>query len=247
MYNLLLSLALGLVIAVAIKLLGYPLLAGIVPGVIAFLAAYVVLARRVSTKVQALSNAAQKELSVQPNNARERQQRVEKAISILEQGLVWDKWQFLIGSEIHAQIGMIKYLVSDLDAALVHLSKANARNYMAHAFSAALHYRKKDYPKMESSFEKAVTSGKKEGLVWSAYAWCLQQIKEKDKALKVMARAVEANPSDEKLKGGLTALQNEKKLKMKPYEPMWWQFGLEQPPQQQMGGGGGRRVQFQRR
>ena len=59
-----------------------------------------------------------------------------------------------------------------------------------------------------------------------------------------MARTVEANPSEEKLKGGLTALQNDKKLKMKPYEPMWWQFGLENPPLQQMGG---RQVRFERR
>jgi tetratricopeptide (TPR) repeat protein len=247
MYNLFISLALGVFVAVAIKLLNYPLLAGIIPGALVFFAAYIVLARRISTKVQVISSAAQKELSVQPNNQRERQARVEKAIALLETGLVYDKWQFLIGSEIHAQIGMIKYLVNDLDAALTHLSKANARNYMAHAFTGALFFRKKDYSKMETSFEKAVSSGKKEGLVWSTYAWCQQQLKEKDKALKIMARAVEANPSDEKLKGGLTALQNDKKLKMKPYEPMWWQFGLEQPPMQQMGGGPGRRVQFQRR
>ncbi len=244
MYNLFISLAAGVVLALAITLFGYPVLAGVIPGLIAFVAAYVLLARRVSTRVQALSTAAQKELSVQPNNQRDRQQRVEKAIALLQQGLVYDKWQFLIGSEISAQIGMIKYLVNDLDEALTHLSKANARNYMAHAFLGALHFRRKDYPKMEASFEKAVASGKKEGLVWSTYAWCQQQLKDRDKSLKIMARAVEANPSDEKLKTSLTALQNDKKMKMKAYEPMWWQFGLEQPPQQQMGG---RRVQFQRR
>ncbi|MGQ0506713.1 MAG: tetratricopeptide repeat protein, partial [Myxococcaceae bacterium] len=161
-----------------------------------------------------------------------------------ETALVYDKWQFLIGSEVHAQIGMIKYLVNDTDGALQHLQKANARNYMALAFQGALFFRKKDYAQMEKAFEKAVTAGKKEGLVWSTYAWCEQQIKEKGKALEILGRAVAVNPSDEKLKAGLTALQNDKKLRMKAYEPMWWQFGLEQPPQQQMGG---RRVQFQRR
>ena len=49
----------------------------------------------------------------------------------------------------------------------------------------------------------------------------------------------------EKLKASLTQLQNDKRLKMKPYEPTWWQFGLEAPPMPTMGGGGGgRRVQF---
>ena len=70
------------------------------------------------------------------------------------------------------------------------------------------------------------------------------QNKEKDKALQVLARGVEANPSDEKLKASLAALQNDKKLKMKAYEPHWWQFGLEQPSPQAMGG---RRVQFVQR
>ena len=67
-------------------------------------------------------------------------------------------------------------------------------------------------------------------------------------ALAVLARGAEANPADEKLKGSLVQLQNDKRLKMKPYEPLWWQFGLESPPPQMMGGGGGgRRVQFTRR
>src|SRR5436305_1465776 len=81
--------------------------------------------------------------------------------------------------------------------------------------------------------------------VWAVYAWCLSQSKNKDEALKVMGRAVEANPSDEKLKAGLTALQNDKRLKMKAYEPMWWQFGLEAPPQ--LMPPGGRQVKWARR
>jgi tetratricopeptide (TPR) repeat protein len=245
MYNLFISIAVGIVVTLAIKLMGLELWKGLVPGVIAFLGAFIYLARRVSGKIQALSGAAQKELSAQPSNARERQQRVDKAIKLLEEGLVYDKWQFLVGAEIHAQIGMIKYMMKDLAGAQPHLNKAHARNYMAMAIRGALHYQRKELPQMEQAFEAAVKSGKKEGLVWAAYAWCLLQNKEKDKALKVLARAVETNPTDEKLKSNLTALQNDKKLKMKAYEPMWWQFGLEQPPLQT--NPGGRRVQFQRR
>lgn len=244
MFNLLISLAVGVLVTVLIKLLGYSIWAGLVPGTLAFLGSFVFLARRVAMKVQALSKSAEKELSTQPANPKERQQRIEKAVKILEGGLAYDRWQFLIGSEIHAQIGMIRYVGQDFPAAAVHLAKASARNYMAKALQGALHFKQKEYAKMESAFESAVKSGKKEGVVWAAYAWCFQQMKERDKALKVMARSVEANPSDEKLKAGLTALQNDKKLRMKAFEPMWWQFGLETPPPQMMGG---RRVQFQRR
>ncbi|MGQ0505457.1 MAG: tetratricopeptide repeat protein, partial [Myxococcaceae bacterium] len=82
MYNLLLSVAAGLLVGLLIKLLGYPLLASVVPGVIVLLGAYVWLARRIALKVQAISKQAEKELSVQTNNTRERQQRVEKAVAI---------------------------------------------------------------------------------------------------------------------------------------------------------------------
>jgi hypothetical protein len=58
-----------------------------------------------------------------------------------------------------------------------------------------------------------------------------------------MARAVEQNPNDERQKSGLSALQNDTRLKMKPFEPMWWQFGLEKPPMEMMGQP---RVRFQR-
>jgi tetratricopeptide (TPR) repeat protein len=245
MYNLIISLVIGLVVTLAVKVAGFPWYAGIIPGTIAFLGTLIYLARRISLKVQAISTAAQKELSVAPANAREQKQRVDKAVSILETGLVYSKWQFMIASEIHAQIAMIKYMVKDFEGAQAHFAQANPRNYMAQAMRGALAYLKKDYPQMEKHFEAAVKAGKKEGLVWAAYAWCELQIKEKDKALQIMARAVQANPSDEKLKAGLTALQNDKKLKMKPYEPMWWQFGLEAPPM--MAPPGGRQVRFQRR
>ena len=53
------------------------------------------------------------------------------------------------------------------------------------------------------------------------------------------------NPSDEKLKKALTALQNDKRLKMSPWEPMWWQLGLETPAMQQpQFAGAGRRRGF---
>jgi tetratricopeptide (TPR) repeat protein len=244
MFNLLFALAAGALVAVGVKLFGFPIWGGIIPGVAVFLGVFILLGRRIAAKVQALSSAAQKELQTPAMKERERQQKVDKAVKLLEEGLQYDRWQFLVAAELHAQIGMIKYMVKDLEGAQRHFSKAHTRNYMARAMEGALHYQKKDFPKMEQAFEQAVKSGKKEALVWAVYAWCEFQRKDKDKALKIMGRAVEANPSDDKLKAGLTALQNDKKLKMKAYEPMWWQFGLEAPPMDMTGG---RRVQFQRR
>lgn len=248
MYNLLIAIGAGVVIAVAVSLLGFPIWAGIVPGILVMFGAYLWLARRIGTRISALSQVAQKELSTPASNQREQRVKIDKAVKTLEEGLKYDKWQFMIASELHAQIGMIKYMAKDLDGAELHLQKSSPRNYMAKAMHGALYFQKKDAAKMKQRFEEAVKSGKKEGVIWAAYAWCLLQLKEKESAQKVLARAVEANPSDEKLKNALVALQNDKRLKMKAWEPMWWQFGLEQPPMPVMGGGGGgRRIQFQRR
>jgi len=245
MYNLLISLGVGILVTLGIRAAGFSVWAGIIPGVLAFFITFILLARWVAKRIQGLTDSVQKEFAGQPASQKEALARVDRAVKTLEQGLVYDKWQLMVGPEIHAQIGMLKYMAKDLDGAKPHLRKASPRNYMAKAMEGALHYQRKDFTAMTGAFEAAVKTGKKESVVWAAYAWCLLQMKEKDKAQQVLARAVQINPSDEKLKGSLTQLQNDKRLKMKPYEPTWWQFGLEQPPNPTMGGGGGgRRVQF---
>ena len=104
MINLLISLGIGVGVTILIRLLGFPLWAGIIPGAIAAAAAYLLLARRVATKVQALMGLVQKDLSTSATNQREQKARIEKAIKTLESGLQYEKWQFLVASEIHAQI-----------------------------------------------------------------------------------------------------------------------------------------------
>ncbi|MCP3161945.1 tetratricopeptide repeat protein [Myxococcus qinghaiensis] len=244
MYNLLISLAVGIVVALLVKFAGFSIWAGLVPGLIAALGTFVFLARRVATRIQALMTTVQQDLQSQPTSQKDAQGRVDRAVKTLEKGLVYDKWQFMVGPEIHAQIGMLKYMVKDHDGAQAAFSKGSSRNYMAKAMEGALRYQRKDFTGMKAAFESATKSGKKEAIVWAVYAWCLLQNKEKDEALKVLGRGVEENPKDEKLKASLAQLQNDKRLKMKPYEPLWWQFGLEAPPAMPPMGGGGRRMQF---
>jgi tetratricopeptide (TPR) repeat protein len=243
MYNLLIAFAAGVVVTVAVRLAGLSWLAGIVPGVLVFIGAYVLLAKRIADKLKALVANAQKELQ-SISSPRDKDAKVAKAVKTLEQGLQYERWQIMVAPQVHGQIGILHYMMKDYAAAEPHLVQASGRDAMSQAMLGALRYQRKQYGPMAEAFEKAVKAGKKEGLVWAVYAWCLQQSKERDKAMAVLARAVAANPSDEKLKAAQTALQNDKRLKMKPWEPMWWQFNLESPPQDF---GGGRRVQFQRR
>ncbi len=248
MINLALSLLAGVAVAVLVKLLGFSLLAGLVPGTVAFLALLVVLGRRSFNQLQVVIQGVQAELSSMTANKKEQQVKMEKAIKLLEGALPLGRWQFLIEGEIYGQLGMIKHLFKDSDGALAAFQKASNRNYFAKAMQASIYFQKKEFGPMQAAFEAAVKHGNKESLMWAAYAWCLVQNKDSDAALRVLSRGVEANPSDEKLKKALAALQNDKRLKMSPWEPMWWQLGLENPPAPQAQFmGGGRRRGFMRR
>jgi tetratricopeptide (TPR) repeat protein len=245
MINLAISLASGLAVALLVRLAGFGVIAGIVPGSVVSIGLYIVLARRTFTKFQLAVQQVQVELSSMTGNKKEQQAKSEKAIKLLEAVLPLGRWQFLIEGEVHGQIGMIKYLFKDFEGAMASFQKTSGRNYFARAMQAAIFFQKKDFTAMAKAFEEAVDNGKKESLMWAAYAWCLTQNKEVEKAIKVLSRGVENNPSDEKLKKALAALQNDKRLKMSAWEPMWWQLGLEAPPVQQaqfMGGQNRRRM-----
>jgi tetratricopeptide (TPR) repeat protein len=238
MYNLLISIAAGAAVGLAVffgSRLGWA--PATVPAAIALLATYLVLARRTWKKLEGVFEAAQKDLQGQ---------RFEKAVQTLQSGFPLARWQFLVEPQLHSQIGVLLYVKQDFDAALPHLEKSYSRHWIARAMLAVARYRRRDLDAMKRVFEDAVKSSKKEGLLWAAYAWCLEKEGRHDEAIAVMSRSAKANPSDEKVSATLQALQNGKKLKLgKLYGEQWFQFHLERLPPELMGGG--RRVVFQRR
>ena len=231
MLNLLISLAIGLAVGVAIRFgTEFGWVAAIVPGLVAATAAYLLLARRTWKRLEAIFDAMQREVQAQ---------RIDKAIQTLERGFVLAPWQFLVAAQLHSNIGILHYLKRDFDAALPHLEKSFARNWIARGMLAVSRYRQRDLAGMREVFEGAVKAAKKEGVIWSVYAWVLEKEGQHEDAIAVLSRAVAANPSDEKLKGSLQALQNGKKLKLgKVYGEQWFQFHLEAPPPQFVGGPG---------
>ena len=108
MYNLLISLGVGILVTLGIRAAGFSVWAGLIPGVLAFVITFILLARWVAKRVQGLMESVQKEFQGQPASQKEALQRVDRAVKTLEQGLVYDKWQLMVGPEIHAQIGMLK-------------------------------------------------------------------------------------------------------------------------------------------
>jgi tetratricopeptide (TPR) repeat protein len=240
MYNLLISIAAGVAVSVAVALgTGLGLIAAIVPGLITTLGAYFVLMRRTWKKLEVIFEAMQREVAAQ---------KIEKAIQTLQGGFVLAPWQFLVASQLHSNIGILHYLKQDLEAALPHLEKSFSRNWVARGMLGATRYRKSDLSGATKVLEDAVAANKKEGVLWSLYAWILEKEDRHEQAIAVLARASRANPSDEKLKTSLQALQNGKKLKLgKLYAEQWFQFMLERPPPEFAGAGGfrgGRRALY---
>jgi hypothetical protein len=98
---------------------------------------------------------------------------------------------------------------------------------------AVSRWRKRDIPGMERIFEETLKGrgARKQGLVWCSYAWFLEKEDRHEDAVRVVGRGVSANPSDDKLKAALQALQNAKKLKLGKLYMEWYNFGVESPPQ----------------
>lgn len=226
MYNLLISLAITFVVAAAVALgTGFGWVAAIVPALVAGIAAYILLARRSGKRLERIFEEMQKELSVQPP-------RFEKAIAALKGGFVLERWQFLTGAQLHAAIGQILYVKGDFDQAVPHLEKSWVRQWVPRAMLAAARYKRRDVAGAVAAFEEAVKSSKKEGLLWSTYAWVLEDAGKHDEAIRVAGRGTAILPKDEKLGSTLQTLQNGKKLKLgKVYGNEWYQFHLERPTQ----------------
>ncbi len=239
MYNLLIAIAVGVAVSAALALgteLG--LVAAIFPGVLALAVVYFVLARRTWKRLEALFEGMQREVQAQ---------KFDKAIQTLQGGFVLAPWQFLVASQLHSNIGILKYLRQDLDGSVPHLEKSFSRNWIARGMLGVARYRKRDVDGMKKVFDQAVKVNKKEGVLWSTYAWILEKEDRHQEAITLLGRAVAANPSDEKLRTCLQALQNGKKLKLgKLYGEQWFQFMLERPPPEFVGGGfrGGRRALY---
>src|SRR5690606_7677461 len=136
----------------------------------------------------------------------------------------------------HANIGTLLYLKRDFEGARPHLEAGFPRNYLAMAMLGAYRFRKGDVEGMRKAFETAVKHGKKDPITWAVYAFCEDKLGNRDRAMRILGRGVAANPSDERLKSNLQALQNNKRLKMRVFAPQFYQFHLEAPPPEFTGG-----------
>jgi tetratricopeptide (TPR) repeat protein len=248
MYNALISLGVAAATTLIFGLLlggvsWSALLYGIVPGLIALVVAYFLLARRTYNQVQQYFQKAQ-----QPLQNRD----VESAIKIIKEAYSLAEWQFLVEAQIDAQIGTILYSAQKFDRAEDYLQDAfdnstvvNAilsQNWRAPAMLGVIHYRNKNFDEMREVFEDAVATNEDKPLLWNLYAYCLWKSRNRSDAIDVLNRAVD-EVDDQKTQDNLNALKNNSKMNMSGWGNQWYQFHLDRPSPQQRRG---QQMQFRR-
>jgi hypothetical protein len=225
MLNLLISLAAGILVALAIRFgtsLGW--IASIIPGVLAAAIAYVALNLRGQKRLTALVETAVAEAQAR---------RFDRAIQIAKSALELKSWMFGTEAAVAALIGQFHWWKGDQDAALPYLERSAKAQWPARVMLAVARWKRRDLAGMEKVFEETLKTrgAKKQGIVWCAYAWFLEKENRHDDAVRVLGRGATINPTDEKVKAALQALQNGKRLKIGKLYMEWYNFGVEAPPQ----------------
>ncbi|MCA9563468.1 MAG: tetratricopeptide repeat protein [Myxococcales bacterium] len=237
MYSLLISLTASVLTTIGVGwLFGRPSIsfwAGFFPGLVVLVGVWIYLARRTGKRLEALMMRFQAEL--QPKGmAKPDKDRVERGIAILKTGYELKNWNFLVKSQLDGHIGMAYYVDRKFEEAEPHLEGAMGRHWIAKAMLAVLYFKRREYDKMKQTFEKALRWTKKEAFLWCLYAWCVWKNDDRDGAIDILSRGLDVLENDERLESNRAALQRNKKMKMRGWNEMWYQFHLDKPPQPKM-------------
>lgn len=220
MLILLLAAAGAIALTVILALVGVNLWLAVLLGLVLMTALYLIGARIVMGKINALMETAQKDLQAN---------RPEKAIKVLESGMKYGPWQFFVKGQIKSQIGSIYFLKRDFNVAFEHLQDAFVRNWVAMGMLAVCYMKRNKSAKMIESFEMAVKGTPKEPMLWNLYGYCLETIGERDKAIAALEKGVKKVGGHELLEENLALLKAGKKMQMMEWGELWYQFHLEKP------------------
>lgn len=191
----------------------------VIAGVIAFSVTYVILLKKIMGRINIAMESVQKDISAnRPDAAIHKIETVQKKYA---------NWQFYIKKQMNSQIGMVYYLRRDFSKAFEYLNNGFVRHWVAMAMLAIIYMKRNQPKKMIATFEKAVTANRKEALLWTLYAFCLEKIGDRNKAVSVMEKGLKKVGGDETMTANLEALKNGKKMKMQEYGDLWYQFQLE--------------------
>lgn len=220
MYNLLISAAAALVSFFLVTIpagFGY-WWAGLLLALAVFAGCFILISRAIAKKLEAIMEPAMKDIQAQ---------RFDKGIKDLKEALKYAKWQIYVESQINSAIGMVYFVRREFQTAFPYLEKGFFKNWVTMGMLAVTYMKRNKHDKMKETFEKATMASPKESLLWALYGYCLNEIGESVKACEIMAKGLGKIPGDANLKANLELLREGKKMDMRKYGEMWFQFHLE--------------------
>ena len=221
MYNILISAAAAVaVLLISLFVLKLAWWGSLLIALIVFSLIFIMFSRITMKKVMTSIETAGKDLQAQPP-------RFEKAVRELKEALQYSNWQLYVSGQLHSQIGMIYYMKRDFSNAFPHLEKSFFKNWAATAMLAISYMKRQKKDKMISTFDRAVQWNSKESMLWSLYAYCMNESGESVRAKEILTKGLKKLPGDEKLKENLECLEKGKKMNMRAYGDLWFQFHLE--------------------
>jgi tetratricopeptide (TPR) repeat protein len=219
MYNLLISAGSGIALFLLLKFgVGLAWWLSVLIAIPVMLGVFVAISRIITKKLEAIMGQAMKDIQ---------SQRFEKGVRDLQGALSYGKWQIYVTGQINSTIGMVYYVKRDFNNAFPYLEKGFFKNWITMGMLAITYMKRNKRDKMKEVFDKAIIGSPKESLLWSLYAYCLNEGGDTAKAREVLEKGLKKIPGDEKLKQNLELLNEGKKLKMKAYGDVWLQFHLE--------------------
>ncbi|MFT4976616.1 MAG: hypothetical protein ACI8S6_002521 [Myxococcota bacterium] len=239
MYNLLIALGIGALAFAAGSLATNTIIAGVIPAMLASGIGYFLLMRRTGKQLAVITQEAMDIFQNKMPSARtpEAQQALfAEGRTALERGFSLQRWQFLIGSQLHAQLGSLSYMQMDFTTAHSHLLKADTwlGRYTAWqplSMLALIELRNGDKDAAVKRLSGLTTAGSKDALFWALYAVSAHRAGQTEVALKAISEGLEKVPSSKELKTLADQIRNKRRLTPEIFGQGWLQFFPDQAQQ----------------
>lgn len=224
MYSILISAAVALAVILVWGLASLPggWGLGVFLGLVAMVAVWIFIARRLRTRIEPGFKLAQKQAEAG---------KLQQAMHALEEMLPLGKWMPILTGQLHTQIGLFAHHSQDSKKAIEHLSKGSKRSPEGQMLLATIHYNAGDAERASAVLDKALPYNRKSVLLHHFYAWILHREGNAGKGIAVLNQLLQKLKADPATKDNLLRLQNGSKMNMTQFGMPWFALGFERPPQ----------------
>jgi tetratricopeptide (TPR) repeat protein len=196
---------------------------GILFTLIAFVAAWIVIARRLGARVHPVMARVQKQIEAG---------HLEGAMQSLADLLPLGRWVPMLRGQLLGNMGMLAWMANKKEKALELLEGSSLRATDARLLLGAILWRNGDTARAMQVLQVAGAVNKKHALLHNTVAWMLLKQERADEAQKVLAAFLKRSPNDAPTKDNMLRVQNRTRMAMQNFGMQWYSLQLEQPPQQ---------------